>query len=251
MTLPSRFSIKGITTLVLMLLCHSATTAVTVDRTSSNYCDACSPPFNRGFSLTVTGSNNLLCVLLSYQGIQTWSVSVNGSRITQLVDTDANISDCEIWYLNNPAAGIYWIEYGVPAGSAATRGVTYAASFNGVDTANPLDTPVGGSGAATPITLNLVTNGDELVIDTVGANRSSAFITHQSPQTSLLNYSTINGTINQRGSVGMSYRSAVSGTTSMSWTVTGTTNGWAASSVGINPFGATAGQYMTPGTMRC
>ena len=197
--------------------------AITIDQSvvPGKTCDTCAINNTYSWSHTVAGADRLLVVALTSRtiGVSHWSVSVDGSLITQARDADsANGSCAELWYQNNPTASIHTISIMSPV---TARGHACSFSFNGVDTTGPIVTTTSNTGTATPATLVIPSSANNWVMDAVFARVSGATISAFANQTELYNLGLVGPPTTQRGTGGASYTVSSGGSPSMSWTLTG------------------------------
>ena len=173
---------------------------------------------------TTVNPNSIMIVNVSSVSKSVSSVTYNGVSFTKLT-TLACSAGCnhEIWYLLNPASGVNTV---VVTLSASDHFVASSTSYFNVNQTTPfgtLGTNTGTSSGPT-VTFNTVTN--ELVYDLIATPGSFAFNSQGGGQT-LLSDSC------HTVCLGASYKSAGSSSTTMSWTMAGS-SAWSEIAVPIN-----------------
>ena len=144
------------------------------------------------FTHTVSSGEDLLAICISIRDNVTnvESVTYNGDALTKAVEYNSTLDDLgtEIWYLANPDVGASQT-VSVDLSTFDAIGIT-AASFSGVDTADPLDTTNSAEADSSSPSVNITTGKDgNLIVDcyisedgsapTVGAGQTLLFATDE------------------------------------------------------------------------
>ncbi|MFZ2651434.1 MAG: DUF4347 domain-containing protein, partial [Burkholderiaceae bacterium] len=118
------------------------------------------------------GSDSLLVVeVVIGNGVDTTSVSYNGTPLTLHAGVYAQANDIkvELWYLVAPPEGAGSIDISVDTTWGLQNVVAGAATFYGVDQTTPLDTAVTGRANTGPASLTVASSSGDMVLDVAGS----------------------------------------------------------------------------------
>lgn len=202
------------------------------------------------WSHTVAGSDNFLAVYLTARtlGASNFSVSINGTVAARAIDSDsANGACAEIWYLNNPAAGVYTVL--IRSNAIVARGRAASISYNGVNTAAATVFTGGATATSGNPTVTVTTTAGDFVVDVATLRVSGATLAVGPGQTERFNIGYTGAPTSQFGTGAGSDEVATGASTTMSWTAAGGDD-WALSTMGLKPLPTTPTRFMAPNTMR-
>ena len=130
---------------------------------------------SKTFSHTVANQANRILIVgvcLEYYNISVTSITYAGVSLTK-IDRRASASSsgnsAELWYLINPTTGANNVVVNLDGESNVVIG---ASSYYDVHQTTPLGTAVKATGNSTPATVNASSASGELVVDTVGSNKT-------------------------------------------------------------------------------
>jgi len=117
---------------------------------------------------TGTGSDRILIVGVSVEGVNVNSVTYNGAALTRLA-TRTNTVKVEMWYRIAPAAGAHNVVITLSANCGIEGVIGGAQSFFNVDQVSPFGTTVTASGNSSTASAVVSSAANEMVVDAVAS----------------------------------------------------------------------------------